>query len=208
MQGVLLPREGGLGEWGWILPVCFTVPKVWQKRAVDTCRVYSWFRVQLWVVFPTLSTRYVAITRTKHLASPLAARARGGSAPRRSHHWREVWARLFGDKLEWGASRELFPSGKLSIRREVQGALGRAVLCGGAACGVHCWSCAGEPHRYVQKMGLGQNLLYFHGADFHSVFFMCCMMNFIFVLIKPQVNVCLRSDHGQPLHSCCTLACL
>lgn len=106
-------------------------------------------------------------------------------------------ARLFGDKLEWGARRGLFPSRKISIRREVQG----AVMCGLP------W--AGKPHRYVQKMGLDQNLLNFHGADFHSGFFSCVLwwIWFFFSSLNHRW-LCLRSDHGQfyisaaPLHVC------
>lgn len=96
--------------------------------------------------------------------------------------------RMFGDKLEWGASRGLFPSGRLSIRREVLEAVGRALVCGGATRGLlH----AGKPHRYMKKMGLDQNLLDSRGADFHSGFFFLCVVWWLwfFSLIKSQVNV-------------------
>lgn len=58
----------------------------------------------------------------------------------------------------------------------MQGTLGKVVFCGGvvrvcaAHGGVYCRPCAGNHFRYVQKIGLGQNPLCFHGANFYSVF--------------------------------------
>lgn len=88
----------------------------------------------------------------------------------------EVQARLFGEKSGRGASGTVFPSGKLNRPSEERCGVswkGRVVWWGGvraAGGGVRCWPCDGNHFRYVQKMGLGQNPLYFYGANFYSVF--------------------------------------
>lgn len=134
--------------------------------------------------------------RKKQLASPLVARASGGPAPR---------GLITGGKCNWGClgiswseeqAGDCFPLEKYPSEETYKGLLEGLWCVVGAACGL---ARAGKPHRYVQKMGLDQNLLNFHGAEFHSVFFFPCVLWWIW-FFSPSLNqrgMCLRSDHGQ-----------
>lgn len=136
----------------------------------------------------------------KQLASPLVAHVSGGSAPRCPHH-RRGRCKQGSLGISWSEEQagQYFHLENLTDcqKRGAGHSWKGCVVWWGGACaaggGVRCRPRAGNHFRYVQKIGLGQNSLCFHGADFYSVFscvewWTCVVFFFSPLPIKPQVN--------------------
>lgn len=111
MQAAVLLRERGLRERGPGLLLRFTVPKVWQRRAVCACQAYSCFLAWLGGVC-FCSWDMVRGNGQDEAVSILLSRPCGWwGGSKEPHHCRGRCKRVTGDKLERFLLENHCPSG-------------------------------------------------------------------------------------------------